>query len=124
MIEKGKPILWDRAKAAIIGSKSGPSSGATIKADLDVYDGSTLQWFRWIGIFKAPVHNSKRSPDKKVAILCRHLKGDRLDVVSGLGGGESAYKMAMKRLDAFGRRDVMRAAHLNMQMHTDDWADL
>ena len=48
-----------------------------------------------------------------MAILCRHLKGDRLDVVSGLGGGESAYNEALNRLlDPCGRRDVIGAAHL------------
>ncbi len=85
-------------------SNNGPSSGATVKADLDVYDSSALQWFTWIGIFKALAHNSKRSPDEKLAILCHHLKGDSLDVVSGLGGGEYAYKEALRRLlDTCGR---------------------
>jgi hypothetical protein len=48
-----------------------------------------------------------------LALLKHYLKGECLDVVYGLGGGESAYKQALVRLkETFGRRDVMRAAHI------------
>jgi len=43
-------------------------------------------------------------------LLKRSLRGDCLDLVYGLGGGEPAYIEALVRLN--GRRDVMREAHI------------
>lgn len=46
-------------------------------------------------------------------MLRSSLKGDYRDLVYGLGGGEHAYKEALRSLKAScGRRDVIRAAHL------------
>ena len=86
---------------------------STIRTDLETYDGSPLAWFAWIDLFRALVHESNCSPGEKLAILKRNLKGDVQDIVYGLGGGESAYKEALRRLkDDCGSRDAMRAAHL------------
>uniref|UniRef100_A0A5S6Q9W9 Uncharacterized protein n=1 Tax=Trichuris muris TaxID=70415 RepID=A0A5S6Q9W9_TRIMR len=53
------------------------------------------------------------SPGEKLAVLRSSLKGDCRDLVYGLGGGEDAYKEALRSLKAScGRRDVIRAAHL------------
>ena len=83
--------------------------------ELATFDGSPLEWFSWIGIFKALVHDARRSPDEKLVILRCHLKGKCLDVVANLGGGIDAYKEALKRLQATcGRRIVLRTAHLKM----------
>ena len=88
-------------------------SRAIVSATLDEYSGKALECFQWIDLFHSLVHRSAQSPGEKLAILKKSLKGDALDVVYGLGGGEDAYKEALKRLkEAFGRRDVMRAAHL------------
>lgn len=77
------------------------------------FDGSSLQWFEWIGLFKTLVHDTSRAPDEKLAILKRSLKGPCAHIVRGNGGGESAYKEALTRLKEYcGSRDVMRAAHL------------
>jgi hypothetical protein len=62
-------------------------------------------------LFRALVHDTPKSAGEKLALLKRHLRGDCLDLVYGLGGGESTYKEALVRLmQNYGRRDVMRAA--------------
>lgn len=59
------------------------------------------------------MHKTTKSTGEKLALLKRHLKGDCLDFVHGLGGGEEAYIEALVRLkQSCGRRDVMRAAHV------------
>ena len=91
----------------------GHGSNSSIKTELSPYYGDALKWFEWIGIFKALVHNTGKSPEEKLAILKRSLKGECLDIVYGLGGGEEAYKEALIRLkESCGRRDVMRASHI------------
>ena len=86
-----------------------------MKAELEVYSGAALDWFSWIDLFKALVHNSNKTPGEKLAILKRNLKGNLTDIVYGLGGGEAAYKEALVRLkENCERRDVMRAAHLHV----------
>ncbi|KAK4028580.1 hypothetical protein OUZ56_021585 [Daphnia magna] len=67
---------------------SGTSS--SIRAELGDFNGKALEWFSWIDLFRALVHDTPKSPAEKLAILQRHLRGDVLDVVYGLGGGESA----------------------------------
>jgi hypothetical protein len=48
-----------------------------------------------------------------LAILKRNVRGETADMVYGLGGGEGAYKDALRRLKATcGSRSVMRAVHL------------
>ncbi|KZS06598.1 Uncharacterized protein APZ42_029932 [Daphnia magna] len=70
---------------------SGASS--SIRAELGEFNGKALEWF------------------KKLAILQRHLRGDVLDMVYGLGGSQSVYAEALGRLkENYGKRDVMRAA--------------
>ena len=89
------------------------SSRSSVSVDLEVYHGRTLDWFVWIDIFKALVHDTPKSPAEKLAILKRFLRGDCLDAIQGLGGGEAAYMEALVRLKQFcGRRDVMRSAHI------------
>ncbi|XP_045028164.1 uncharacterized protein LOC123471199 [Daphnia magna] len=90
--------------------EAGPHS--SIRAELPDYSGKALDWFAWIDLFRALVHDTSKAAGEKFAILRRHLQGDCLDVVYGLGG-EAAYIQALVRLkDSFGRRDVMRAAHI------------
>jgi flagellar biosynthesis GTPase FlhF len=89
------------------------SSRSAVSAELDVYTGKAIEWFGWIDLFRALVHDTPKTPGEKLALLKHYLKGECLDVVYGLGGGESAYKQALVRLkETFGRRDVMRAAHI------------
>ncbi len=89
--------------------------GGAVRVELATFDGSPLEWFSWIGIFKALVHDARRSPDEKLAILRCHLKGECFDVVAKPGGGVDAYKEALKKLQGTrGRRIVLRTAHLKM----------
>jgi hypothetical protein len=89
------------------------SSRSAVSAELDVFHGKALEWFAWIDLFRALVHDTPKTAGEKLALLKHYLKGECLDVVYGLGGGESAYKQALVRLkEAYGRRDVMRAAHI------------
>ncbi|EFX65163.1 LOW QUALITY PROTEIN: hypothetical protein DAPPUDRAFT_265126 [Daphnia pulex] len=76
-------------------------------------DAAILQADEARHLYRALVHDSGKSAGEKLAILKRHLKGDCLDLVQGLGGGEPAYIEALVRLkQSCGRRDVMRAATL------------
>ncbi|XP_057379669.1 uncharacterized protein LOC130701908 [Daphnia carinata] len=82
-------------------------------ADLEFYGGDPIDWFCWIDLFKVLVHETPKSPGEKLTILKGHLTGECQMTVKTLGGGEPAYKEALKRLkQSFGRRDVLRVAHL------------
>lgn len=86
---------------------------SSISADLEVYHGKALDWFPWIDVFKALVHDTPKSAGEKLALLKRYVRGDCQDIIYGLGGGEPAYIEALVRLkQTCGRRDVMRAAHV------------
>jgi hypothetical protein len=88
-------------------------SRSSVKADLEPFSGRSLDWFAWIDLFRALVHDTAKSPGEKLALLHRYVRGDCLDVIHGLGGGEGAYIEALIRLkESCGRRDVMRAAHI------------
>ncbi|XP_057378039.1 uncharacterized protein LOC130700052 [Daphnia carinata] len=90
----------------------GRGAHASVKAELEPYSGKALEWFCWIDLFRALVHDTAKSPGEKLALLKRSLRGDCVDIVHGLGGGEAAYIEALVRLKQnCGRRDVMRAAH-------------
>ncbi|XP_045023365.1 uncharacterized protein LOC123467557 [Daphnia magna] len=92
---------------------AGNRSNSSVRAELEPFSGKALDWFCWIDLFKALVHETTKSTGEKLALLKRHLKGDCLDFVHGLGGGEEAYIEALVRLKpSCGRRDVMRAAHI------------
>lgn len=92
---------------------SGDNRYSSVRVDLDVYSGRTLDWFEWISLFHALVHRTGKSPGEKLAILKRSVRGETADMVYGLGGGEEAYKDALLRLKTTcGSRAVMRAAHL------------
>ena len=91
----------------------GRGERSQVKVELECYDGNSLRWFRWIGLFKALVHDVRVTASEKLAILARSLRGDCRDLVDGLGGGEEAYKEALFRLkESCGRREVIRAIHL------------
>uniref|UniRef100_A0A5S6QAK1 Peptidase aspartic putative domain-containing protein n=1 Tax=Trichuris muris TaxID=70415 RepID=A0A5S6QAK1_TRIMR len=86
---------------------------STVRTELDSYDGTASQWFARIDLFKALVYDTAMSPGEELAILRNSLKGDCRDIVYALGGGEDTYKEALRSLKArCGRRDVIRAAHL------------
>ncbi|XP_045024961.1 uncharacterized protein LOC123469747 [Daphnia magna] len=108
------PDEWiDRYAAGQLRPNVTASSRSSVKTELEIYSGKSLDWFEWIDLYRALVHDSGKSAGEKLAILKRHLKGDCLDLVQGLGGGESAYIEALVRLkQSSGRRDVMRAATL------------
>ena len=57
---------------------------------------------------------SGKPPGEKLATLKERLKGSAADdQIYGLGGGEDVYQQALRRLNLrFGRRDVMRATHM------------
>lgn len=88
------------------------STRSAESAELEIFEGKALEWFSWINLFRALVHDTPKSAEEKLALLKRYLRGDCLDLIYGLGGGESAYIEALVRLKQnCGRRDVMRAAH-------------
>ncbi|KZS20667.1 Uncharacterized protein APZ42_012603 [Daphnia magna] len=90
-----------------------PGFRSTLSVDLDLFHGKSLEWFSWIDVFRALVHATVNSPGERLALLKRYLRGNCLDVIYGLGGGEPAYMEALTRLkQTCGRRDVLRAAHL------------
>ena len=90
-----------------------PGPRSSVTASLEPFSGKALDWFSWIDLFRALVHDTSKAPGEKLAILKRNLKGECLDVVYGLGGGEPAYIEALSRLkQSFCRRDVMRSAHV------------
>ncbi|XP_045035900.1 uncharacterized protein LOC116931615 [Daphnia magna] len=82
---------------------------------IDHYAAGQLKPNVTANLYRALVHDTGKSAGEKLAILKRHLKGDCLDLVQGLGGGEPAYIEALVRLkQSCGRRDVMRAATLQV----------
>ncbi|KZS10472.1 Uncharacterized protein APZ42_025068 [Daphnia magna] len=84
----------------------------SVSAESEPFDGKALDWVSCIDLFRALVHDTPKSPEEKLTLLKRFLRGDCLDLVYGLGGGESAYIEALVRLkQTCSRRDVMRAAH-------------
>ena len=59
------------------------------------------------------VHDTNLSPGEKLGLLKNNLKGKPGNIVYGLGGGENAYREALRRLrETCGRRDLLRAAQL------------
>lgn len=85
------------------------SSPSAVSAELEPYQGKALDWFGWIDLFRALVHDTPKSPGKKLALLKRYLRDKCLDVVYGLGGGETACIQALVRLkESCSRRDVMK----------------
>jgi hypothetical protein len=108
------PDDWiDSYAAGLLRPVQGSSSRSSVKTELEAYTGKSLDWFEWIDLFRALVHDTGKFPGEKLAILKRHLKGDCANLVHGLGGGEPAYIEALVRLkQSCGRRDVMRATHI------------
>ena len=91
----------------------GDSRHSSVRVDLEIYSGRAVDWFEWIELFHALVHRTSKSPGEELAILKRNVRGDTADIVYGLGGGEGAYKDALRRLKSTcGSRSVMRAVHL------------
>jgi hypothetical protein len=89
-------------------------SRSSVKADLEPFSGRSLDWFAWINLFNALVHDTAKSPREKLALLHRYVRGDCLDVIYGLGGGEGAYIEALIHIkESCCRLDVMRATHTN-----------
>ncbi|KZS09748.1 Uncharacterized protein APZ42_025957 [Daphnia magna] len=69
-----------------------------VSVDLDLFHGKSLEWLSWIDLFRALVHDTANTPGKKLGLLKRYLRGNCLDVIYGLGGGERAYMEALTRL--------------------------
>ena len=91
----------------------GDNRHSSVRVDLEIYSGRAVDWFEWIELFHALVHRTNKSPGEKLAILKRNVRGETADMVYGLGGGEGAYKDALRRLKATcGSRSVMRTVHL------------
>jgi hypothetical protein len=59
------------------------SSRSSVKTGLKPYIGRSLEWFEWIDLFRALVHDTGKFLGEKLAILKRHFKG--ADLVPGLG---------------------------------------
>ena len=55
-----------------------------MRVELAIFNGSPLEWFNLIGIFKALFHNARRSPDEKLEIVRCHLKGKCRDVYANI----------------------------------------
>lgn len=63
--------------------------------ELEVFSGKALDWFWWIDLFHALVHQTNKQPAEKLAMLKRSLRGDCASSIRGLGGGEDAYREAL-----------------------------
>ena len=61
------------------------SARSAVSAELENFEGKDLEWFSWIDLFIALVHDTPKSAGEKLAPLKRHLRGDCLDLVYGLG---------------------------------------
>ncbi|KAI9553692.1 hypothetical protein GHT06_021620 [Daphnia sinensis] len=81
---------------SLIGER--PEFRSTVAVELDVFHGRSLEWFTWIDLFRVLVHDTANTPGEKLAVLKRYLRGNCLDVIYGLGGGEPAYMQALTRL--------------------------
>ena len=80
---------------------------------LSQYDGSSLNWFKWIGMVEAIVHNTSMLPAEKLTMLENSLTGKCSGMIQCVGGGEAAYKDILKRLkENCGDRRAIRAAHV------------
>lgn len=86
------PNEWIGTYLEGLGAEQIPSSEAyrssVVRTELEVFDEAALSKFGWIGVFHDLVRKGNQSPDEKLAILRRYLRGRCLDIVSGLGGGE------------------------------------
>ena len=86
---------------------------SSVRAELDLFCGLSVEWFTYIEMFYHLVHHTDKAPGEKLSLLKKSLRGDCAHVVHGLGGGEAAYKEALKRLkEEYGNREVMKAAYL------------
>ena len=89
------------------------SRKSAARRELPIYSGRATDWFWWSDLLRSMVHDQRIAPGEKLAVLKSRLRGDQLEIVQGLGEGESAYKAALFRLkQSAGRRDVMRIALL------------
>lgn len=80
---------------------------------LGQYDGSSLKWFKWIGMVEAIVHNTCMLPAEKLTMLENSLTGRCSGLIQNVGGGEASYKEVLKRLKEYcGDRRAIRAAHI------------
>lgn len=52
-----------------------------VSSELVSYQGKSLEWFKWIDLFRALVHGTPKSPGEKLALLKRYLKNECLYVV-------------------------------------------
>lgn len=88
--------------------------GPVIRVELPRFSGRALDWLGWIDLFHFLVHQTSHSAGENLAVLKSRLLGTAVEhLVHGLGGRDGAYQLALCRLkDFFGKRDVMRAAHM------------
>ncbi|KZS04619.1 Uncharacterized protein APZ42_032401, partial [Daphnia magna] len=47
------------------------SSRSAVSAELDPFNGKVLEWFRWIDLFRALLHDTPKTPGEKLALLKR-----------------------------------------------------
>ena len=66
-----------------------------VKINLPTYDGSPLQWYTWIDLFKALIQDTNISAAEKLAVIKGQLRGRCALAVQSVGGGENAYKEAL-----------------------------
>ena len=66
------PDDWiDRYATGHLRPSIGSSSRSSEKTELEVYTGKSLDWFEWIDLFRALVHDTGKFPGEKLAILKR-----------------------------------------------------
>lgn len=73
-------------------------SHSAVRAELPDFGGKALECFVWIDLFCAFFHAKSKASGEKFSILMKHLCCDYLDLVYGLGGGESDYSQTLGRL--------------------------
>ena len=84
----------------------------SLQTDLTPFSGRALEWFGWIELFRALVHDTGMAPAEKLAVLKLSLPREFRDSIYSFGSGEEAYKATLSHLKQnYGRRDVIRAAN-------------
>ncbi|KAF0302829.1 hypothetical protein FJT64_025111 [Amphibalanus amphitrite] len=81
---------------------------------LPTFRGSAQEWPRWIGLFKALVHNQPSLSDsKRMAHLQNAVEGPAAQAINGMLFNGELYQEALKTLqERFGREEDIIQAHL------------
>lgn len=92
------------------------------KLELFAFDGSPLQWIRFIELFHETVHRQPYFNDtRRMTILQSHLTGRASEIVKGFGCDGRGYALALSGLKSrFGHPALVAKAHLDLVTKGDE----